>query len=178
MKARLWSMAILILVAVAALLLPIGSAAFAQSAGNGTVQEPSRGPIAVGVTGRWIEVDTSRGVAMAVEDGRVVYSALVTVGAAPWSTPKGYFTINRRVYSETMNSATIGIPLGSPGSYLLRGVMYTQYFYGGVAIHQNYWSPPETFGSAGGSHGCVGMMLGDAAFFWDFAGIGTPVIVY
>lgn len=115
---------------------------------------------------------------MAVEDGVVVHSAFVTVGVPGWETPKGTFSIYRRVFNETMDSATIGIPHGTPGAYYLTGVLYTQYFAGGAALHYNYWSPASAFGSAAGSHGCVGMTLADSAFFWDFADLGTPVIVY
>jgi len=129
-------------------------------------------------TGRWIEVDTSTGTAYAIQNGRVVYTARVTVGGRYFPTPKGTFTINRRVANEVMDSSTIGIPNNAPGGYYLTGVLYTQYFYDGVSLHYNYWSPPSAFGSAAGSHGCVGMMLKDAAFFWNFASIGTPVIVY
>ena len=128
--------------------------------------------------GRYIEVDTSRGVVYAVEDGRVVYTALATVGVPAYPTPKGDFAIYRRVYDETMDSSTIGIPNDAPGGYYLTGVLYTQYFYGGAALHYNYWSPASAFGSSAGSHGCVGLMLNDAEFFWDWADIGTPVIVY
>lgn len=160
MRVRLQLAMIAVVAILAAAFLPAGGTASAQ------------------VGGRWVEVDTGSGVAMAIEDGAVVYTALVTVGSGNWPTPKGSFTINRRVANETMNSATIGIPLGTPGSYYLPGVLYTQYFYGGVALHYNYWSPPEAFGSAAGSHGCVGMTLEDSWFFWNFANIGTPVIVY
>jgi lipoprotein-anchoring transpeptidase ErfK/SrfK len=129
-------------------------------------------------SGRWIEVDTSRGVVYAVQDGRVVYTALATVGVPQYPTPKGRFRIFRRVYNETMDSSTIGIPRNAPGGYYLTGVLYTQYFYDGAALHYNYWSPASAFGSAAGSHGCVGLRLSDAAFFWNFATIGTLVIVY
>ncbi len=139
---------------------------------------PMARPAAAQTGGRWVEVDTSTGTAYAVEDGQVVYTALVTVGVPAFPTPKGTFYINRRVLNETMDSSTIGIPNNGPGGYYLTGVLYTQYFYGGAALHYNYWSPPSAFGSAAGSHGCVGMTLADSEFFWNFAGIGTPVIVY
>jgi lipoprotein-anchoring transpeptidase ErfK/SrfK len=128
-------------------------------------------------TGRWIYVDTNNGLAMAIQGNQVVRVAYVTVGTPSWPTPKGNFTVQRRVLNETMDSSTIGIPRNSPGGYYLTDVLYTQYFYGGAALHYNYWSPPSAFGSAGGSHGCVGMTLDDARFFWNFATVGTPVVV-
>lgn len=160
MRLRLQVMAIAIAVFVASALSPAPQAASAQGAG------------------RWIEVDTSSGVIYAMQNGKVVYKALATVGVPRYPTPKGTFRIFRRVYDETMDSSTIGIPRNAPGGYYLTGVLYTQYFYDGAAIHYNYWSPASAFGSAAGSHGCVGLRLKDAEFFWNFATIGTPVIVY
>lgn len=129
-------------------------------------------------TERRIEVSLSQKVAHAVENGRIVYTALVTVGRPGWETPVGTFSILRRVANETMIGTSIGIPEGSPENYYLEGVLYTQYFTNaGNALHYNYWSPASAFGNTAESRGCVGMTLGDAAFFWDFADIGTPVII-
>lgn len=130
-----------------------------------------------GMSGRWIEIDRSAQVARAIENGRVVYTALVTVGTPAFPTPVGNFAIQSRVLNETMDSSTVGIPINSPDGYYLTGVLYTQYFNDGYAIHYNYWSPPEAFGNYPGSHGCIGMALADSEFFWSFATIGTPVII-
>ncbi|MGI5835793.1 MAG: L,D-transpeptidase [Chloroflexota bacterium] len=159
MGARLILAVLLSLALVTTSLVPAADTAYAQS-------------------GRWIEVDVGSGMAYAVEDGQIVHSAAVTVGGPYFPTPRGTFTINRRVANEIMDSSTIGIPNTSPTGYYLTGVLYTQYFVDGVALHYNYWSPDEAFGSAAGSHGCVGLRLSDAEFFWNFADIGTPVIVY
>ena len=131
-----------------------------------------------GMTGRWIEVDRGTAVAHAVDDGTVVHIAATTVGTPEFPTPLGTFTILRRVANETMDSATIGIPRNAPHGYYLTNVLYTQYFTnGGAALHYNYWSPADAFGTGTGSHGCVGLELDDAAYFWNFAGVGTPVVI-
>jgi len=129
-------------------------------------------------SGRWIDANLSTATVSAMEGSRVVYKALTTEGTPAYPTPVGNFTIQRRVYSETMDSSTIGIPTNAPGGYYLTGVLYTQYFVDGVALHYNYWSPASAFGSQAGSHGCLGLTLQDAKFFWDFATIGTPVVVH
>lgn len=159
MRVRLLLAALLSLALITVSLVPAADTASAQS-------------------GRWIEVDTGSGMIYALENGQVVYSAAATVGGRYFPTPQGTFYINRRVLNETMDSSTIGIPNNAPGGYYLTGVLYTQYFVDGVALHYNYWSPDEAFGSAAGSHGCIGLRLADAEFFWNFADIGTPVIVY
>ena len=129
-------------------------------------------------SGRWIEIDRQQQVAKAFENGRLVHTALVSTGVPAFPTPVGTFSIQRRVLDETMDSRTIGIPLSSPLGYFLPHVLYTQYFTDGVALHDNFWSPDAAFGSYPTSHGCVGMRSADALFFWNFATIGTPVIVH
>ena len=128
--------------------------------------------------GPWVRVNLSQFIAQAMVGSQVVHTAPITAGTPAWPTPTGSFQILRRVYSETMDSASIGIPPGAPGGYHLSGVLYTQYFTNsGNALHYNYWSPPSAFGHAAGSHGCVGLQLDDAAYFWNFATVGTPVVI-
>ncbi len=128
---------------------------------------------------RWIDVDVSKKVARAMVGETAVYTADVTVGREGWKTPAGTFGILRRVESEIMDSATIDIPRDSPDGYYLTGVLYTQYFLPtGQALHYNYWVPDEAFGNAASSRGCIGLRLADAKFFWDFAELGTPVVVH
>jgi lipoprotein-anchoring transpeptidase ErfK/SrfK len=128
---------------------------------------------------RSIDVNLSTQTASAIENGQVVYSAGVTTGRPGWATPTGTYSIFSRVFNETMDSSSIGIPSDAPGGYHLTGVLYTQYFIpDGTALHYNYWSPASAFGGYPTSHGCVGMPLGTAQFFWDFASIGTPVTVH
>jgi lipoprotein-anchoring transpeptidase ErfK/SrfK len=111
----------------------------------------------------------------AYEDGKPAYAAMALKGTVGWGTPTGFFKILRRVENETMDSATLGIPRSGPGGYYLRNVLYTQYFTGdGASIHYNWWS--GNFGYSG-SHGCLGMNLEDARWFWEWAGVGTPLFI-
>lgn len=129
--------------------------------------------------GRSIDVNLSTQTATAYEGATPVYSAGVTTGRPGWATPTGSFAITYRVANETMDSSTIGIPRDSPGGYYITGILYTQYVdYSGDALHYNYWSPASAFGNYPTSHGCVGMRLGAAAFFWNFADVGTPVVIH
>jgi lipoprotein-anchoring transpeptidase ErfK/SrfK len=75
-----------------------------------------------------------------------------------------------------MDSSTIGIPRTSPGGYFLEDVLYTQYFTNdGASLHYNWWK--GTFGYPG-SHGCLGLNRDDAAWFWEWASIGTTVVIH
>jgi lipoprotein-anchoring transpeptidase ErfK/SrfK len=132
-----------------------------------------------GLSGRWIDANLSSATVTAMEGNTPVYTAYSTIGTANNPTPTGSFAIVRRVANETMDSSTIGIPNNAPGGYYLTGVLYTQYFTNeGHALHYNYWSPASAFGSQAGSHGCLGLTLGASRYFWDFAGVGTPVIIH
>ena len=127
--------------------------------------------------GRWIDADlTIPAMVTAYEGDNAVYSALAIPGTSAFETPTGTFQIVRRVANETMDSATIGIPRDGPGGYFLEDVLYTQYFTGdGASLHYNWWK--GTFGYPG-SHGCLGLNREDAAWLWEWAAIGTPLVIH
>ena len=133
-------------------------------------------PVDSYLPGRWIDVDLNEPTLVtAYEGNRVVYTALAIKGYSATPTLRGSFKILRRVEDETMDSETIGIPRDGPGGYLLKHVLFTQYFTNdGASIHYNYWL--GTFGYPG-SHGCLGLNLEDARWFWEWASVGTPVII-
>lgn len=126
--------------------------------------------------GRWIDADLEEPALLTAYEGdRAVYSAMAIKGFTATPTLRGTFQILRRVENETMDSETIGIPRNGPGGYYLKNVLYTQYFtHDGASLHYNYWL--GTFGYPG-SHGCLGLSLEDARWFWDWATVGTPVII-
>jgi hypothetical protein len=128
-------------------------------------------------SGRWIDVDISEPTLLtAYEDDRIVYTALALHGTVLDQTPMGVHRIQRRVENETMDSSTLGVPRDAPGGYYLQNVLFTQYFTGdGAAIHYNYWS--TNFGYPG-THGCLGVNLEDAKWFWDWAGVGTVLHIH
>lgn len=138
-------------------------------------------PIPAGVAPgqHWVDVNLSQQVACAMSGGDIVRVVLVTTGMPGWETPQGQFRILYRVADETMTSAGIGIPIDSPDGYDLDHVLYTQYFtYEGHALHDNYWRPLSVFGHTPTSHGCVGMVEGDAHFMWSWVGVGDLVNIH
>jgi hypothetical protein len=128
-------------------------------------------------SGRWLDVNLSTPTTVSAFEGdELARSFLAIRGAGSRPTPSGVFTILRRVANETMNSDTIGIPRFGPGGYYLTNVLFTQYFTGdGASFHYNYWS--SSFGYPG-SHGCLGLTYGDSAWLWEWAHVGTPVIIH
>jgi len=128
-------------------------------------------------SGGWLDVDLNAPARVTVYEGSEPIKSFLTIkGAGPRPTPTGVFTILRRVANETMNSDTIGIPRFGPGGYYLTNVLFTQYFTGdGASLHYNYWS--SMWGYAG-SHGCLGLSYGDSSFLWDWAHVGTPLVIH
>lgn len=125
--------------------------------------------------GKWLEVNlTVMQHIKAMQADQQVFQDLVTAGLQGETKP-GFYRILRRVYNETMDSRTIP---GLRDSYLLKNVLYTQYFTDdGAAIHYNWWGPPNGFGRPG-SHGCLGMRMEGSKFLWEWANIGTPVVIH
>src|SRR5262249_2104964 len=79
--------------------------------------------------GRWLLatlLPTTR--VIAYEGQSAVRTMLALRGVARFPTPTGVFSILRRVPNETMDSMTLGIPHESPYGYLVKNVLYTQYF--------------------------------------------------
>jgi len=125
-------------------------------------------------TGKWIDVNLTQQIMVAYVDRDPVHTCLVTTGMAGWETPPGSYRILVRVANETMDSDSIG----AENFYELKDVLFTQYFTDeGHAIHFAWWRTAETIGRPG-SHGCLNLLLPDSQFYWDWAEIGTPIIIH
>ena len=123
--------------------------------------------------GRWIDVSLALPQHLvAMQGDKVVFQDLVTAGVQQRTRP-GFYRIMRRVYNETMDSRTVP---DATRTYLLKNVLYTQYFHGdGSAIHYNWWA--SSWGYPG-SQGCLGMRLDGAKFMWEWANIETPLTIH
>ena len=123
--------------------------------------------------GRWIDVNLSLPQHLkAMQGDVVVLRDLITAGLDRKTRP-GFYRIMRRVENETMDSRTVP---DATRQYLLKDVLYTQYFHGdGSAIHYNWWA--SSWGYPG-SQGCLGMRMNGAKFMWEWAGVGTPLAIH
>jgi len=129
---------------------------------------------------KWIDVDLSQQTATAMVGATPVHVAGATTGAPGFETPPGTHAIepDGRVAVERMTASQAGYDT-SQVRYDVERVLFTQYFdrYGD-ALHLNYWRPDSVFGSTATSHGCVGLRLHDAQYFWLFAQPGTRVEIH
>jgi lipoprotein-anchoring transpeptidase ErfK/SrfK len=142
--------------------------------------EPTPLPANAPTSGRWVDVNLTQQIATAYDGTVPQRSALISAGQPGWETPVGVFPVLRRLEKDTMDGRTLvgQGPDGAGSDYKVENVRYVQYFTDdGAAIHENYWRRPATFGMPG-SHGCIGMAPADAQWFWNFATVGTPIVVH
>ncbi len=152
--------------------LESGGFVYARNIARAAPIEPPPLPADALSEGRWIDVHLTQQLMVAYEGRTAVRTVVTTTGMPGWRTPPGFFRINHRVANETMESGSIGAEF----FYVLKDVLFTQYFTDrGHALHYAWWKSEETIGRPG-SHGCLNLLLDDAQFFWDWATIGTPVV--
>jgi lipoprotein-anchoring transpeptidase ErfK/SrfK len=114
---------------------------------------------------RWIEIDLSRQRLIAWEGGTPVYAVVISTGKEATPTPTGSFAIQTKHRVARMQGA----------DYDIGDVPYTMYYSGNYAIHGAYWH--RRFGTPV-SHGCVNVAVDHAGWLFDWATVGTPVVVH
>ncbi len=120
-------------------------------------------------SGKWIEVDLSeQRLTLYVDEARV-NSFLISSGTAKTPTPPGVFKVWSKTPSQTMTGTIAG------DYFRLPNVKWVSYVNGDVAIHGTYWH--RNFGRPM-SHGCINMTEAAAKIVYDFAPLGTRVVVH
>jgi lipoprotein-anchoring transpeptidase ErfK/SrfK len=114
---------------------------------------------------RWIEIDLSSQRLIAWEGATPVYAIVVSTGKASTPTRTGTFAIQTKHRQARMRGA----------DYDISDVPYTMYYSGSYAIHGAYWH--HRFGTPV-SHGCVNVAVDHANWLFDWATVGTPVVVH
>jgi LysM repeat protein len=132
-------------------------------AGPAPAPAPKPGPSPTG--GKWIDVNLSQQRLTAYVGSSAVFSAVISGGLPRTPTVVGRFSVRTKLRSTTMSG---------PG-YYMPNVPYTMYFYKGYAIHGTYWHNNFVRPM---SHGCVNMRTPDAAWLYNWAPLGTPVVTH
>lgn len=122
-------------------------------------------PLETMETGKQIVVILSLQTAYAYENGVLVNEFIVSTGLPDTPTVQGNFTVLRKYDSTRMTG---------PG-YDLSNVPWVMYFYQGYSFHGTYWH--DNFGNPM-SHGCINMRTEEAKWLYDWAPIGTPIMIY
>ncbi|MFB2645367.1 L,D-transpeptidase [Raphidiopsis sp. BLCC-F218] len=113
---------------------------------------------------RWIQVDLSQQKLTAWEGKRRVYTVKISSGKKSTPTPVGRFRIQSKHRTTRMRGR----------GYDLANVPYTLYYHGSYAIHGAYWH--KRFGTPV-SHGCINLPPNRARLIFNWASVGTPVVV-
>ncbi len=129
----------------------------------------SASPTPPPTTGKWIDVDISSQTTTAYQGSAPVKIVLVSTGTAWRATPTGNFKVYLKVPSQTLSGGV------GADRYYYTGVPWIMYFSGEVGFHGTYWH--NNFGVPM-SHGCVNLSIEDAKWFYNWAAVGTPVVVH
>ncbi len=114
---------------------------------------------------RWIEVNVATQRLVAWEGATPVYAIIVSTGTDDHPTLPGSFAVQTKHRTARMQGDDYDVP----------DVPYTMYYSGGYAIHGAYWH--RRFGTPV-SHGCVNVAVDHAKWLYDWAAVGTPVVVH
>ena len=151
-----------------------GRFVYSRNVGRNAPVLPTPIPPDAPTWGQWLDVNLTQQLLTVYDGTNPLRTIVVTTGMAGWETPPGWFSIVSRVANETMTSGAIG----AEDFFRLDDVLFTQYFTDyGHALHFAWWRTKETIGRPG-SHGCVNLLLDDARYLWDWANIGTPILIH
>ncbi|MDY7022418.1 MAG: L,D-transpeptidase [Cyanobacteriota bacterium] len=114
---------------------------------------------------RWISIDLTRQRLVAWEGNKAVYAVIVSTGKRSTPTRLGTFKIYTKYQETRMTGPDYDVP----------DVPYTMYYDGGMAIHGAYWH--NLFGTPV-THGCTNVAVDHAQWLFEWASVGTPVVVH
>lgn len=120
---------------------------------------------------RRIDVDLSAQHLTAFEGDTPVFHAPIATGRDGFNTPTGSFAIYSKYPLQTMTGSAGG------ETWYVPDIPWVQYVVGGVALHGTYWH--DRWGTGFRlSHGCINLNIDDAEWLYQWADIGTPVIIH
>jgi lipoprotein-anchoring transpeptidase ErfK/SrfK len=114
---------------------------------------------------RWIEVRLADQRLVAWEGNKPVYAIVVSTGTDEHPTRAGIFAIQSKFEVARMRGADYDVP----------DVPFTMYYDNSYAIHGAYWN--RRFGTPV-SHGCINVAVNHAEWLFNWAAIGTSVVVH
>ncbi|MGH2350515.1 MAG: L,D-transpeptidase family protein, partial [Chloroflexota bacterium] len=122
--------------------------------------------------GKWVDVDVTTQSLVAYEGDWPVFRALVSTGLPRTPTPVGTYRVFTKLVADDMRGGSVA----TGDYYFLPKVPYVMYFLeGGYALHGTYWH--SNFGHPM-SHGCVNLTPEHAKWLFDWAPLGTTVVVH
>lgn len=123
-------------------------------------------------TGKYIDLSLAAQVLSIFENGKLIDSFMVSTGKRGMETPRGSYQIRNKAPRVWSKDYGLYMPLwmaaAADGKF---GIHELPEWPGGYKEGANHLGIPV-------SHGCIRLGVGPAKFVYDWAEIGTPVIIY
>ncbi|QLE58224.1 L,D-transpeptidase [Nostoc sp. TCL26-01] len=113
---------------------------------------------------RWIQINLANQRLIAWEGGKQVYAIVISTGKKSTPTRTGTFKIQSKYKSTRMRGRDYDVP----------NVPYAMFYQGNYGIHGAYWH--RKFGTPV-SHGCINLAPNHAKWLFNWAALGTPVVI-
>jgi lipoprotein-anchoring transpeptidase ErfK/SrfK len=110
-------------------------------------------------------------------NGALIKTLPISGGATQWPTKSGVHIAIEKSPTVVMDSATVGIPKGSPNYYFETVNWDVRISDGGAFVHSAPWSVANQ-GHTNVSHGCINLSPTNAEWFYNWAQRGDIVDVY
>jgi lipoprotein-anchoring transpeptidase ErfK/SrfK len=123
------------------------------------------------------EVDQATHEMKVFDNGNLIRTFPISTGREQYPTMDGVHIAIEKSAVVQMDSATVGIPKGSPGYYNETVYWDVRISDGGEFVHAAPWSVGEQ-GHINVSHGCVNLSTANADWFYHWALVGDVVDVY
>jgi lipoprotein-anchoring transpeptidase ErfK/SrfK len=124
------------------------------------------------------EADQAAHVMRVYDNNKLIRTFPISTGRSQYPTMDGVHISLAKSQSVIMDSATVGIPKGSPGYYYETVYWDVRISNGGEFVHAAPWSVGSQ-GSSNVSHGCVNLSTENATWFYNWSyGSGDIVDVY
>ncbi len=114
---------------------------------------------------RWIQINLSKQRLIAWQGDKVVYGSAISSGKKSTPTLVGTFNIQSKFKSTRMRGRGYDVP----------NVPHAMFYQGNYGIHGAYWH--KKFGTPV-SHGCVNLAPKHAQWLFQWASVGTPVVIH
>lgn len=122
--------------------------------------------------GKYIDINLAQQVMTLFEDGRAIDAYMISSGKRGMDTPKGEFAIQNKAPRPWSKAYSLYMPywqaITPDGKY---GIHELPEWPGGYKEGANHLGTPV-------SHGCMRLGIGPAKRVYEWAPIGTPVVIY
>ncbi len=120
---------------------------------------------------RWVDVDRTRQILLAMEGAQPVFATLVSTGRRGNETAAGEHRVWVKLATTDMSNVDNVDLYSATALYTVSRVPWVMFFHNDQALHGAFWH--DRFG-ASHSHGCVNLAPRDAAWLYSWAPPQTP----